>query len=201
MKYKPDHYSRRAKQEGYPARSVYKLQEIQRRHGVLRPGATVLDIGASPGSWSLFALETVGRNGRVVGVDLKELTISADRRYTFFKGDAFAADLAARILAAGPFDVVLSDAAPSTTGNATVDTARSLDLVERACALAETVLRKGGNLVLKLFQGGQEQAFVASLRGAYSTVKTVRPQAVKGSSFEVFIVAKGKKTGKIGGEE
>ena len=194
MKQRPDHYARKAKQDGYPARSAYKLQEIQSRYRVILPGMNVLDIGAAPGSWSMYALASVGKKGRVVAVDLKEVSPSvADPRLEFILGDAFGSDLSGRIASRAPFDAVLSDAAPSTTGSRTVDTARSCQLARSAYDLASRVLRAGGNLVVKVFQGGDELELLQRLRESFATVKTVRPEATKKSSFEMYIVALGLK--------
>ena len=187
-----DHYTRRAKREGYPARSVYKLEEIQQKFRILHRGMKVLDIGASPGSWSMYTLEIVGESGRIIGVDLKDLPEIADKRFLFLKGDAFGFELADRIRAEAPFDAVLSDAAPSTTGNRGVDSARSLGLAEGAAELSIRHLRQGGNLVLKLFQGGNEKDLFQLLRNHFKDVKRIKPKATRSESFEIYLVAQKK---------
>lgn len=191
-----DHYTRRALSEGYPARSVYKLEEIQNRFGVITRGARVLDIGASPGSFSIYALKIVGGAGFLVAVDLKdEMPDLPENRFTFFHGDAFSESVISKILSLSPFDCVLSDAAPSTTGNRTVDTARSFTLAEQAISLALRVLAPGGNVVVKVFQGGDERELLESLKSAFDSARMVKPKASRKGSFEVFLVAKGFKDG------
>jgi 23S rRNA (uridine2552-2'-O)-methyltransferase len=187
-----DHYTRRALSEGYPARSVYKLEEIDSRFGVLKKGARVLDIGASPGSFSIYVLKVVGSRGSVVAVDLKSdmPALPADR-FTFLHGDAFSDSIASKIQELGPFDTVLCDAAPSTTGNRTVDTARSFNLAEQAVHLGMDVLAPEGSLVIKVFQSGDERALVELMRQSFVTAKIVKPKASRKGSFEVFIVATG----------
>lgn len=193
---RPDHYTDKAKKSGYPARSVYKLEEIQNKYAVLHSGDTVLDIGAAPGSWSMYASEQVGPQGRVVSVDLKECSIpGAHRNVEVFTGDAFAPQIAARLAARGPYSVVLSDAAPATTGNRTVDTARSAGLAEQCIAAAQQLLQKDGKLVIKLFQGGDEQQILQQLRRLFTSAKPFKPKSSRKDSFEVFMVATGYKGG------
>ncbi len=194
---RPDHYTDKAKKSGYPARSVYKLEEIQKKHAVLHSGDTVLDIGAAPGSWSMYASEQVGSQGRVVSVDLKECSIpGAYQNIEVFTGDAFAPEIAVHLADRGPYSVVLSDAAPATTGNRTVDTARSAGLAEQCIAAAQQLLQPGGNLVIKLFQGGDEQQILQALRRLFKSAKPFKPKSSRKDSFEVFMVATGFKGGK-----
>ena len=186
-----DHYGARAKREGYPARSVYKLQEIQKKHKVLKRSAKVLDIGAAPGSWSMFAAETA-KSGSVVAVDLKELELPKGYgNITAFQGDAFSDEIRRRIEPLGPYDVLLSDAAPATSGNRTVDTARSQGLAEQCIDLAFQVLKPGGNLVVKVFQGGDEKELIDTLRRHWTSVKPFKPSSSRKESFEIFLVALG----------
>lgn len=193
---RPDHYTDKAKKSGYPARSVYKLEEIQHKHAVLHSGDTVLDIGAAPGSWSMYASEQVGSQGRVVSVDLKECSIpGAYQNVEVFTGDAFAPEIAVHLSKRGPYSVVLSDAAPATTGNRTVDTARSAGLAEQCIAAAQQLLQPGGNLVIKLFQGGDEQQILQELRRLFTSAKPFKPKSSRKDSFEVFMVASGYKGG------
>ncbi|MFW6023347.1 MAG: SAM-dependent methyltransferase, partial [Myxococcota bacterium] len=144
-----DAYGKRAQRGGYPARSVYKLEEIDRRVRLLRRGHRVLDLGAAPGSWLLYAAEVVGPEGRVVGVDLQELRTSLPPNAEFRQGDLHEVDPAGL----GEFDVVLSDMAPATSGQRNVDQTRSFDLFMAALGVAERVLVPGGRFCGKLFQG------------------------------------------------
>ncbi len=195
-----DHYGERAKREGYPARSVYKLEEIQKKHRILARGQRVLDIGAAPGSWSMFAADTVGTaqgggreaGGEVVSVDLKEFSLPEGYpQVRILAGDAFGDENRRILESLAPFDVVLSDAAPATTGNRTIDTARSESLAESCIELASGLLKPGGSLVVKLFQGGGERELSERLRGLFDSVKPNKPASSRKESFEIFLVAKG----------
>lgn len=190
-KRKQDHYGDRAKKEGYPARSVYKLEEIQKKHRVIHRGARVLDIGAAPGSWSMFAAD-IARGGSVVAVDLQEFELPENyKNVKIFRGDAFSDEIRGQISPLAPFDALLSDAAPSTSGNKTVDTARSHALAEGCIELAFNLLKPGGNLVVKIFQGGDEKELIDTLRRSWKTVKPFKPSASRKESFEIFLVALG----------
>jgi 23S rRNA (uridine2552-2'-O)-methyltransferase len=184
---RPDHYARRAKQEGYRARSVYKLQEIDEKLGVFAGARRVLDIGAAPGSWTQYALERTGPQGRVVAVDLKPIETNAARLRTI-EGDVSDDAVRTALRADGPFDLVLSDAAPSTTGNRTVDSARSAQLVEIVLGLVDELLAPGGNMVAKLFQGGDEQALLAAAKERFRNARIRRPRASRSDSVEIFLV-------------
>ncbi len=189
-----DHYTRRALSEGYPARSVYKLEEIDNRFGIIKKGARVLDIGASPGSFSIYALKAAGGSGSVVAVDIKsDMPALPPDRFTFLQGDAFSESVVAVIRELGPFDAVLSDAAPSTTGNRTVDTARSFSLAEQAVYLSREVLARHGSLVVKVFQSGDEKELLALLKQSFDAARIVKPKASRKESFEIFLVATGYK--------
>ena len=156
---KADSYTQKAHREGYPARSVYKLQEINAAHRLIKPGDTVLDVGAAPGSWTLFThRELIKGRGRIVSVDLNPLSLDPiPPTVTEFTGDAFSAEIRAKLVENGPYDAIISDAAPMTTGNRIVDTTRSEYLAEQVVILAEEQLRDLGNLVIMIFLGGGEQ--------------------------------------------
>ena len=149
----------------------------------------MLDIGASPGSWSMFTLEHAGKKGSVVAVDLlSEKPKLPEKQYTFIQGDAFSEEITERLSELGPYAAVISDAAPSTTGNRTVDTARSFELVEKVLDLALLVLSQGGNLVAKVFQGGDEKELVLRMRRLFKDVHTFKPKASRKGSFETFLI-------------
>lgn len=187
-----DHLARKARSEGFHARSVYKLQAIDDKFGLFRHAGTaaggsprVLDLGAAPGSWTQYA---VSRGAAVVAVDLQEMQVAgADCRQADFTDPAVVAALAAD----GPFDLVLSDAAPATTGNRIVDTGRSEALVESILARLGHLLRSGGACAFKLFQGGGEQHLVAELRERCTKATLYRPSAVRSESFETYLVGIG----------
>jgi len=187
---KPDYYWRKSKEQGYPARSVWKLQEMQERFRLLGAGPRVLDLGCSPGSWSLAVLELLGTRAALTGVDLDEPDEKLRSRpgFTFISGDFTDPAVLASIVARGPFDVVLSDAAPSTTGNRISDTARSLELCRAVVSVAAACLRPGGNLALKVFQGGSEREVLESLRAMFTTARAFKPKASRSESMEVYFV-------------
>ncbi|MEE4608146.1 MAG: RlmE family RNA methyltransferase [Desulfobacteraceae bacterium] len=188
-----DHYTRKAKQDGYAARSVYKLEEIQARHRILRPGDRVLDLGCAPGSWLVFAARIVGPQGRVVGLDLKPVTIALPAQVRTLVADL--QDNEAALGQTGPdgFDVVLSDMAPATTGTRTTDAARSLDLAMSALAVARTRLKPGGCFVCKIFQGPDAKIFEAAVHRLFRETRLFKPQSSRKASREIFVIGKGKR--------
>jgi len=189
---RPDHYSLRARKEGFAARSIYKLQEIQRKYAVIPAGGRVLDIGAAPGSWSQFARSVVGPAGHVVAVDLGPLPdLEGLANVTPIVGDIYDTATVEALAARGPFHAVISDAAPLTTGNRTVDTSRSAALVEHVISLCPALLRDGGTMIAKLFQGGEEQSLLTEVRSRFSMGRLVKPRASRSESFEVFLVGTG----------
>jgi 23S rRNA (uridine2552-2'-O)-methyltransferase len=189
-----DHFARRAQQEGYEARSVYKLEELQRRFGLLRRGQRVVDLGCYPGSWSRFALKCIGRSGRLVGVDLQEPALAGGTWIVRSVHDVAPEELLEAL--GGPADVVLSDMAPSTTGDRFGDHINQLELARRALTLARAVLAPGGALVTKVFEGGEAEAFQAEVKTFFTKVKRVRPSAVRKQSREWFLVAQGFRPGR-----
>ena len=213
---KLDHWSLKAQKEGYPARSVYKLKEMDEKFGLLKSGRLpfkVLDLGAAPGSWSLYVLRKLsGRSGAgaingssplaevsLVSVDLSPLSRQYDQGlfdrpdFYFIQGDFTLPEIREGILSQGPYRLLLSDAAPATTGNRSVDTLRSLDLAETALYYAETALAKGGSMVVKVFQGGDTGTLLKKLRGLFETGKSFKPQACRAESFETYYLGLGKK--------
>src|SRR5262245_42656369 len=190
-KYVPrDHYFQKAKREGYAARSVYKLEEIDRAERLLRRGARVLDLGASPGSWTQLASERVGPHGLVVAVDQHALKIPPAANVRALVADAFAQAPEELLALAGgePFDVVLSDMAPATTGDRFVDQQRSTDLCQCALRLAGALLRNGGTLVVKALEGESTRDLLREMRDAFGSVRVIRPQSTRKGSTEVFLV-------------
>jgi 23S rRNA (uridine2552-2'-O)-methyltransferase len=190
-----DRFFQRAKKEGLRARSAYKLEEIQRRSRILRPGARVLDLGAAPGGWCQIAAREVGPRGFVLGVDLEPIPKLPPPVETWV-ADAFAPELLEQLRGQGgaPYDVVLSDLAPKTSGVRGTDEARSLALAERALELAGQVLKPSGSLVVKVFMGGGFEDFLSTFKRAFGQVRVVKPEAsVARSSKEVYLVGQGLK--------
>lgn len=188
----PDHYTDLAKKEGYPARSVYKLQEINQKQLVVHRAARVLDVGAAPGSWSLWLSRHLGPGGEVVAVDLNPLDLdSLPANLTEITGDIYDEQIQRRIAAAAPFDAVVSDAAPATSGNRTIDTSRSAGLVEFLIYMLPSWLVPEGNFVAKIFQGGEEQQLLRTLREQFSSAKMFKPKACRKDSFETYLIGTG----------
>jgi 23S rRNA (uridine2552-2'-O)-methyltransferase len=186
----PDRFTIAAKKQGYPARSIFKLEEIDRRVQLLRPGSSVLDLGAAPGSWSLYAAQKVGPQGRLVAMDLSPLNTALPRWATFFQGDAFDPEAEAIVLAA-PYDVVLSDMAPNTTGNRLSDQTRSFDLYMRALEVALRFLKPGGHFVGKIFMGEDFPVAQKATKARFAEERVIRPEGTRSVSYEVFLIGLG----------
>ncbi|HEY1906826.1 MAG TPA: RlmE family RNA methyltransferase [Myxococcaceae bacterium] len=192
--YRPkDHYFQRAKQRGFRARSAFKLEELVERFGLVRSGGHVLDLGAAPGGFLQVVAKAVGPSGLAVGVDLVPLRPFSEAWVRTAVVDVLADDARARVeaVAEGPYDAVLSDMAPKTTGVRATDEARSLRLAERALELAQALGKPGSSFVTKLFMGGDFETFRARLRDVYREVKVVRPEATRSSSVEIYLVGLG----------
>jgi 23S rRNA (uridine2552-2'-O)-methyltransferase len=185
-----DHYSLQAKKEKYPARSVYKLQEIQQKHSLIKKGHKILDLGCSPGSWLLYAAQLTGAGGLVVGIDLEPVKIQLPPQVQTIAADVFSLDVEALGQA---FNVVLSDMAPATTGHKAVDAARSFNLCETALAIARKVLVPGGHFICKIFQGPDFEQFREAVRAAFNEQRIFKPQSSRKASREIFIIGIGKK--------
>lgn len=191
---KPDFWSQKAFSEGYPARSVYKLKEIDEKFGMIKKNYTVLDLGSAPGSWTTFLLRQMDSSGKVVSCDLNPLSkIVKGENLVFIQGDLNAPEIRKQIKENGPYDLVVCDAAPKTTGNRTVDTARSEQLVEMAIWYAQTMLKQGGNFTVKIFQNGDQQKFLKAMREIFTSAKGFKPEACRAESFETYLVGIGKK--------
>ena len=192
--YRPkDHYFQRAKQRGFRARSAFKLEEFVQRFGLLSAGARVLDLGAAPGGFLQVIARTVGPSGLAVGVDLVPLRPFTEAWVRTGVVDVLAEDAQERIeaVAPGPYDAVLSDMAPKTTGVRATDEARSVRLAERALELARALGKPGSSFVTKLFMGGDFESFRGRLREDYREVKVVRPEATRSASAEIYLVGLG----------
>lgn len=193
MKKYRDHYFCKAKAENYPARSVYKLQELDEKFGLLKKGMKVLDLGAAPGSWSLYAVKKVAPEGSVLAVDIKETDTVFPEGVVFMREDVFSpsAELAAALADSGPFDVVMSDMAPATTGIKMTDQARSLDLALAAYESALANLASGGSFVVKIFMGPDTASLLEPMRKSFGSVKTMKPKSSRSESKETFYVGLG----------
>ena len=185
-----DGFQRRARREGYRARSAYKLQEIQRRSQLFRKGDTVLDLGAAPGGWSQVAQEMVGAEGRVIGIDL--VHIASLEGVEFLQGDLRDAELRRQLGDLAPTAaVVISDMSPDLSGNYSVDQARSIELAELALSIASE--RQARCFAVKVFEGEDFQQFRAAVQAEFGSVRTLSPEASRKVSSEVYLIAKRKR--------
>jgi 23S rRNA (uridine2552-2'-O)-methyltransferase len=189
-KWDDDYYTRLARQKGYPARSVFKLEELQKKFSLIKKGDIVLDIGAAPGSWSLYVSRLLGDRGKITGVDTQPMdnSVRLSTPFYFIRGDIFESGVFQSIVGEGPYDVILSDAAPSTTGNRLVDSARSKDLAARVLETADQCLCKGGNLVLKIFQGEDSGDILIQMNKFFRRVKAYKPATSRKKSTEQYYV-------------
>jgi 23S rRNA (uridine2552-2'-O)-methyltransferase len=187
-----DRFTHEARRAGFPARSVFKLEEIDRRVHLLKAGQRVLDLGAAPGSWSLYVTQKVGPSGRLFAVDLEPLAVPLPPNATAIVGDALALDSDA-LAEHAPYDIVLSDMAPRTTGNRLGDQTRSFELYMRALAVAEKLLRPGGSFVGKIFMGEDFPQAKAATKRLFTEERALRPEGTRATSYEIFLVGLGKK--------
>jgi 23S rRNA (uridine2552-2'-O)-methyltransferase len=193
-----DYYYKKAKAEQYRARSVYKLMEIDRKFHLLRKGFSVLDIGCAPGSWSQYALEHV-KNGHITGIDLAHSVDIRDSRFTFIQADILDKNVLAHIGCKTEdrgtfcsFDLIVSDAAPKTTGNKFTDSQNSLQLVRAVFEIAKSLLRDGGSVVSKVFQGEDVKGFIDSIRQDFGRVDLFKPKSSRVESRELYIIARNR---------
>ncbi|MCB2187339.1 MAG: RlmE family RNA methyltransferase [Deltaproteobacteria bacterium] len=193
---KTDAYYHRAKKEGYAARSVYKLQDMDRRYSLLKPGQRVLDLGCHPGSWLQYAAAKVGPQGRVLGLDLKPPTVATPPWVEFLEADLLEtapADLGLDPDQPPVFDLVLSDVAPKTTGVRHADELRSLALTEAALELALATLAPGGSFLAKVFAGPGVDQVIRRVKTAFSMGKGHKPPSSRAESKEIYILGRGRK--------
>ena len=189
-----DKYAKRAKNEGYRARSVYKLQQLDSRYHLLQPGLNVLDLAAAPGSWLQWIVEKVGTTGKVVGVDLQPIQ-SIEGAQTFVTDiiDTIAMDQIIKDTDLSPIDLITSDIAPSTSGMPGRDHALSIELNQAIVEVARKYLRDRGNLVMKVFDGVELVNFRKQLEGDFARILVTKVQASRDRSSELYIVCLNKK--------
>ena len=183
-----DHYTRKAKKDKFPARSVYKLQEMQRKFRLIKQCDRVLDLGCAPGSWLKYTAEQVGGKGHVVGVDLKPVAIELPSHVRVLTGDVF--KMADELIEVGGtgYDLVISDMAPATTGNKSIDAARSFDLGCQALTLAQKLLLPQGRFACKIFQGEDFNHYMEMVKTAFKTNKIFKPKSSRKASREIYIL-------------
>jgi 23S rRNA (uridine2552-2'-O)-methyltransferase len=192
MVYNPkDYFFKKAKAENYVARSVFKIQEIDEKFKLFRPGYKVLDLGAAPGSWSQYVSQKVGKTGRVMGIDIQPIKLTMPNAI-FITADMRDLDLEKTMADAGiapPFDVVLSDMAPKTTGIRVTDQTRSIELCELALAQADRFLKPRGSFVAKLFHSAEFEGYRKLLRSKFGKVDALVPESTRQGSKEIFFIA------------
>ncbi|OGZ29347.1 MAG: hypothetical protein A2562_01160, partial [Candidatus Nealsonbacteria bacterium RIFOXYD1_FULL_39_11] len=187
-----EYYTKKAKKEGYPARSVYKLKEIDETFGVIKEGDLVLDLGSAPGSWLSYISK---KAGKVYGIDENETEIGGDN-IVFIRKDINDESVLDMIRGL-KFDSVVADLSPKTTGIRFLDSGLSLELSERAFFIAKKVLKEGGDFVCKIFESQESSDFIKSIGPSFKMIKRFRPKAVLRKSKEFYIVAKGFKKSKL----
>ena len=193
MKIIKDHYFHKAKRNGYVARSAYKLEEIDKKHRIIRKGNFVLDLGCSPGSWLQYTSRKVGEEGEVLGVDLQPVSHSLPAHVRVLQADIF--ELMAKDLeiSGGMVDVILSDMAPKTSGIRATDAQRSYALNQHVLQLAYELLRPQGILLVKAFQGAPLGELRNAFRNSFAKVKLCKPKSSRAESVEIFLLGMGKK--------
>jgi 23S rRNA (uridine2552-2'-O)-methyltransferase len=186
-----DQYFKKAKELGYRARSAFKLEEIQNKFKILKPGLDILDLGAAPGSWLQYAGKIVGPKAMLIGLDLQPIESIAKNIKTFVM-DIFAPETEELIRKyhAESFQIILSDLAPATSGEKSLDHFRSLELNRQVVELARKFLAPRGTLVLKIFQGGEFADFIKELKTQFNQVEIYKPASSRDRSFEVYVIAR-----------
>lgn len=190
MKQVNDYYAKLARSEGYPARSIYKLKEIQEKHKIIKKNIKILDLGAAPGSWSQYVLNIQKGNGFLLAVDLKDITLKSPylNQFHALQGSFNNEDILQQIKKRSPYQLILSDAAPSTSGDRFVDACKSAELARRVLSIALAHLQAEGTLIIKIFQGGDEQEIFAALKTHFKRVKAFKPKASRDESAEIFYI-------------
>ena len=188
-----DPYYKKAKKEEYRSRASYKLKQLDKKYKLIKQGYSVVDLGAAPGGWSQVALEKVGEEGIVVGVDLNRFKKFQEENYYGIRGDFTTPEVQEKIknYLGGKAKVVMSDASPSLCGIKNIDQLRSIDLINIVIEISENILEKKGNLVMKVFQGPEYKAMLDSLKGKFRQVKTTKPPSSRKKSSEMYVVGLG----------
>jgi 23S rRNA (uridine2552-2'-O)-methyltransferase len=184
----PDPYRTRARAQGFVARAVYKLKEIDEKYGLFKEGQRVLDLGCSPGSWLQYIASRVGPRGLVLGVDLALPAIELAPPLCFMAGAVGSLDFRAVAAISPYFDAVVSDLAPNTTGVRAVDQQRSLELAWQAWGVAQKLLRPGGHFLVKVFEGPDTPALTAALKTAFGQTRVVKPAGSRRPSREIYLL-------------
>ena len=188
-----DYYFRKAKSDGYVARSVYKLEEIDKKHSLLNRGDHVLDLGCSPGSWLQYTAEKVGEKGQVLGIDLQGVKLSLPKNVKVLQADIFDMKVQDLEINGSMIDVILSDMAPKTTGIRDADARRSYALNQKVLELSVSLLRSQGALLVKAFQGELIEQLRREFSNSFAQVKLCKPKSSRSESVEIFLLGLNKK--------
>ena len=183
-----DHYTDRAREERWLARSVYKIEEIDKKHHIICKGWRVLDLGCYPGSWSQYSIKKVGTKGQVVGLDLTKPEGFSAPNFRFIEADILTLDIEWLAQEIGPMHAVISDLAPKVTGIKVADTSRSMALAKRALEIAVAVLIKNGHFLCKVFEGEDLRAFKDRISSYFKQMRLIRPSATRKRSREVYML-------------
>ncbi|KAB0484823.1 23S rRNA Um-2552 2'-O-methyltransferase [Pseudomonas reinekei] len=187
-----DPYVKQAQKDGYRSRASYKLLEVQEKYKLIRPGMSVVDLGAAPGGWSQVTSRLIGGQGRLIASDILEMDSIPD--VTFIQGDFTEDEVLAKILEAvgnSQVDLVISDMAPNMSGTPEVDMPKAMFLCELALDLAERILKPGGNFVIKIFQGEGFDVYLKDARKKFDKIQMIKPDSSRGSSREQYMLAWG----------
>jgi 23S rRNA (uridine2552-2'-O)-methyltransferase len=187
-----DHYYRKAKEQGLPSRASFKIEEILNKYKLVKPGATVLELGAAPGGWTVKLLEAVGPQGKVLAFDLETMDGVQGGQLRFFQGDAFGSEAEAWLkdnLAGRKADAIFSDISPKLSGIEFRDAYLSYEFCMHALELAQRILKRGGHLVTKIFPGSEFPDYLKSLRENFNKVQSFEPKSSRKTSREVYVVA------------
>ncbi|MFP0197842.1 23S rRNA (uridine(2552)-2'-O)-methyltransferase RlmE [Pseudomonas sp. PHC1] len=187
-----DPYVKQAQKDGYRSRASYKLLEVQEKYKLIRPGMSVVDLGAAPGGWSQVTSRLIGGQGRLIASDILEMDSIPD--VTFIQGDFTQDEVLARILEAvgnSQVDLVISDMAPNMSGTPEVDMPKAMFLCELALDLAERILKPGGNFLIKIFQGEGFDTYLKDARKKFDKIQMIKPDSSRGSSREQYMLAWG----------
>ena len=192
---KNDPYYKKAKEEDYRSRASFKLKQLDKKFKILKQGCTVVDLGAAPGGWSQVALEKVGEDGKVVGVDLNRIKPFEEENFYGIRGDFTTPEVQDKImeLIGGKTKVLISDASPKLCGIKNLDQLRSLDLINVVIEIADNILEEKGNLAMKVFQGPEYKQMLVDLKKKFRQVKTTKPPSSRKKSSEMYVVGLGFK--------
>lgn len=188
-----DPYVRQAQQQGYRSRSAFKLLEIQEKYHLIRPGMQIVDLGAAPGGWSQVVVKCLKGQGKLIAVDRLEMDPLPEKITRFIQGDFLSEEVQQAVISAlrgGQADLVLSDLSPNISGQRDVDQARMVDLIDAVLSILPSVLRQGGSLLVKIFQGTESDALISQIKTRFESIKLIKPKSSREKSPEMYLLAR-----------